>query len=45
MCHVYVAGATGAIITIEYEPGLKKDFPQMLERVAPRDLYYAHHET
>lgn len=45
ICHVFVAGATGALIAIEYEPGLKKDFPDMLERITPPELYYAHHET
>ncbi|MHA1143344.1 MAG: secondary thiamine-phosphate synthase enzyme YjbQ [Candidatus Helarchaeota archaeon] len=45
ICHVFVAGATGALIAIEYEPGLKKDFPDLLERISPKDLYYAHHET
>lgn len=39
---VFVPGATGALTTIEYEPGLLKDFPDMLERVAPRDLVYEH---
>ena len=39
---VFVAGATGALTTIEYEPGLLQDFPNMLERVAPRDVDYEH---
>jgi len=38
-----VAGATGAITVIEYEPGLLEDFPAMLERVIPKGLDYAHH--
>lgn len=33
---VFVVGSTAAITTIEYEPGLVKDFPEMLERVAPK---------
>lgn len=33
---VFVAGSTAAVTTIEYEPGLVKDFPAMLERAAPR---------
>ncbi|HVB95758.1 MAG TPA: secondary thiamine-phosphate synthase enzyme YjbQ [Nitrososphaerales archaeon] len=33
---VFVAGSTAAITTIEFEPGLVKDFPAMLERAAPR---------
>jgi secondary thiamine-phosphate synthase enzyme len=39
---VFVSGSTGSIITIEYEPGLIKDFPEMLNRIAPRDLDYGH---
>jgi len=40
---VFVPGATGAIIAIEYEEGLLKDFPRMLERVAPKGIEYLHH--
>lgn len=42
---VFVPGSTGAVTTIEYEPGLMKDMPAVLERIAPRDEYYHHHET
>jgi len=39
---VFVPGSTGSVTTIEYEPGLRKDFPAMLERIAPKDLWYEH---
>jgi secondary thiamine-phosphate synthase enzyme len=42
---VFIGGSTGAITTIEYEPGLQKDLPRTLEKVAPKDDYYEHHET
>jgi len=42
---VFVTGSTGAITTIEYEPGLKKDFPDMLKRIAPDDIWYEHENT
>ncbi len=42
---VFVSGSTGAVTTIEYEPGLMKDLPDALERIAPKDMYYKHHET
>ena len=42
---VFIGGSTGTLTTIEYEPGLQKDFPQALERIAPKKIYYAHHET
>ena len=33
--NVFAVGSTGAITTIEYEPGLKKDLPDCLEKIAP----------
>lgn len=39
---VFVPGSTGALTTIEYEPGLIQDFPEMLERLAPKNLEYQH---
>jgi len=42
---IFVSGSTAAITTIEYEPGLKKDFPKMLDRLVPRDIEYEHNNT
>jgi secondary thiamine-phosphate synthase enzyme len=42
---VFVIGSTAAITTIEFEPGLKKDMPLALERIAPEDGRYEHEET
>ncbi len=42
---VFNPGSTGSLTTIEYEPGLKKDFPIALEKIAPKKDYYNHHET
>jgi secondary thiamine-phosphate synthase enzyme len=39
---VFVPGSTGALTTIEYEPGLLHDLPVALERIAPRDAGYEH---
>ena len=39
---VFVAGSTGALTTIEYEPGLLTDLPNILERLAPKSLSYEH---
>ncbi|MEM2602514.1 MAG: YjbQ family protein, partial [Candidatus Bathyarchaeia archaeon] len=39
---ISVIGATGAVTTMEYEPGLLKDFPAMLERIAPKAIPYEH---
>ncbi|RUM32826.1 MAG: YjbQ family protein [Archaeoglobus sp.] len=42
---VFNVGSTGAITTIEYEPGLKKDFPRIMEKIAPYGDNYEHHKT
>lgn len=40
---VFVVGSTAAITTIEFEPGLADDFPEMMERVAPKSgVEYEH---
>lgn len=41
---VFVQGSTGAITTMEYEPGLVRDLPDALERIAPRGATYRHEE-
>jgi len=42
---IFVSGSTAALTTIEYEPGLKKDFPKMLARIAPSQIEYEHDNT
>jgi secondary thiamine-phosphate synthase enzyme len=42
---IFVSGSTASITTIEYEVGLKKDFPKMLARVAPSEIEYEHDNT
>ncbi|MBI5254042.1 MAG: YjbQ family protein [Euryarchaeota archaeon] len=42
---IFVPGSTGAVSTIEYEPGLLKDIPRALERIAPSSEDYEHHKT
>lgn len=42
---VFCPGSTGAISTVEYEPGLQKDVPFALERIAPKGAEYLHHNT
>ena len=39
---LFVAGSTGAITTIEYETGLLHDFPAMLEKIVPKNIFYEH---
>ena len=41
-----VTGSTGALSTLEYEPGLVEyDIAAALEKIAPRDGRYEHEET
>jgi secondary thiamine-phosphate synthase enzyme len=42
---VFNVGSTGAVTTIEYEPGLKRDFPSIMEKIAPYGEDYEHHKT
>ncbi len=44
--NVHVAGSTGAISTVEYEPGLvQHDIEDFLEKIIPYKENYAHHKT
>lgn len=42
---VFTVGSTASITTLEYEPGLLKDIPEMLEEIAPYKKDYEHHKT
>jgi secondary thiamine-phosphate synthase enzyme len=42
---ISVPGSTGSLTTIEFEPGLQKDFPQAMNEIAPKNKDYAHHQT
>lgn len=39
---VFVSGSTAAVTTTEFEPGLCKDIPAMLGRIAPKEMAYEH---
>lgn len=42
---IFAPGSTAGITTIEYEPGLLKDYPEFFEKIAPSDISYHHDET
>lgn len=42
---VFVPGSTGAVTTIEYEPGLESDMPELFERLVPSSTTYHHDAT
>ena len=43
--HVSHLGSTGAVGLIEFEPGLRKDLPALLDRLMPPSREYAHEQT
>ena len=42
---VFVVGSTAGVTTIEFEPGLRKDYPAFFEKVIPSNITYQHDET
>lgn len=42
---VFAKGATAGITTIEYEPGLLKDYPKFMEKIIPSNISYNHDDT
>jgi secondary thiamine-phosphate synthase enzyme len=45
VAHVSHLGSTGALGLIEFEPGLRKDLPELLDRLMPPSRAYAHEQT
>ena len=43
--NVFNVGSTAAIGTIEFEPGLRKDLPNLLDRLMPPSTSYGHEQT
>ena len=42
---VFVPGATGAVTTLEYEPGVVHDVQEALDVVAPAGRHYVHNDN
>jgi secondary thiamine-phosphate synthase enzyme len=42
IAHVFNIGSTGAIGTIEFEPGLEEDLPEILDKLIPPSRAYGH---
>ncbi len=42
LLNVFVPGSTGAVTTIEFEPGCLQDLEEALEKIAPSDRTYHH---
>lgn len=43
--HLFNVGSTGALGTIEFEPGLRHDLPELLDRLIPPSRDYGHEEA
>ncbi len=43
--HVHVIGSTGAVGTIEYELGLQRDLPEILDKLMPPSREYGHEQA
>ncbi|MEF8815253.1 MAG: secondary thiamine-phosphate synthase enzyme YjbQ [Salinibacter sp.] len=44
LVHVHNVGSTGAVGTVEFEPGLQQDLPAKLDELFPPDETYAHEQ-
>lgn len=45
LVNVFNIGSTAAVGTIEFEPGLEKDLPSMLNKLLPPSRNYGHEQT
>jgi secondary thiamine-phosphate synthase enzyme len=45
LVHVFNVGSTSAVGTIEFEPGLRRDLPELLDRLMPPSRDYGHEQT
>jgi secondary thiamine-phosphate synthase enzyme len=42
--NVFNVGSTAAVATLEFEPGLRRDLPEMLDRLIPPSRNYGHEQ-
>ncbi len=45
IAHVFAVGSTAAIGVIEFEPGLQRDLPELLDRLMPPSRSYGHEQA
>ncbi|MFQ5568622.1 MAG: secondary thiamine-phosphate synthase enzyme YjbQ [Rhodothermales bacterium] len=45
LVNVHVIGSTGAVGTIEFEPGLRRDLPEILDTLMPPGTHYGHEQA
>jgi secondary thiamine-phosphate synthase enzyme len=45
LIHVFTIGSTAAVGTIEFEPGLERDLPEILDKLIPPSRHYGHEQA
>jgi secondary thiamine-phosphate synthase enzyme len=45
VAHVFAMGSTAAVSVVEFEPGLCRDVPEMLDRLIPPSREYGHEQA
>ena len=45
IAHIFAVGSTAALGAIEFEPGLRRDLPEQLDRLLPPSRHYGHEQT
>jgi secondary thiamine-phosphate synthase enzyme len=45
IAQIFNLGSTAAVGTIEFEPGLRRDLPELLDRLIPPSRNYGHEQT
>lgn len=45
VAQVFSVGSTSAVGVVEFEPGLKRDVPEMLDRLIPPSRQYGHEQA
>ncbi len=45
LVNIFNVGSTAAVGTIEFEPGLKRDLPEILEKLIPPSRHYGHEQA
>ena len=43
--HVFNVGSTACIGTVEFEPGLRRDIPEILDKLIPPGRHYGHEQA
>jgi secondary thiamine-phosphate synthase enzyme len=45
LINIFVVGSTAAVGTIEFEPGLERDLPELLNKLIPPSRHYGHEQA